>query len=60
MVQVSGKQIVDELKGAGFQAGVAVATNAEVEAKAACGQVAFDHSQQDAMKIVRENIGVSL
>lgn len=39
----NGQEIVKELNEAGFQAGVAVATDAEVEAGSACGQVAFEH-----------------
>jgi adenine C2-methylase RlmN of 23S rRNA A2503 and tRNA A37 len=35
------KHIVQELKDAGYSFGVAIATKAEVEAGAACGQLAI-------------------
>lgn len=35
------EKIKQELEGAGFDYAVAIATNAEVEAKAACGQMAL-------------------
>lgn len=60
MEQVSGQQVVQELAAAGFQAGVAVATDAEVQAGAACGQVAFEEAQSEAPKVVVADLGVSL
>lgn len=59
MEKISGEQLVQELGKAGFQAGVAVATDAEVQAGAACGQVAFEEAQAEA-QIVYADIGVSL
>ncbi|XAO54195.1 hypothetical protein [Yersinia phage vB_YenM_P778] len=43
MEKIAGESLVHELQAAGFQGGVAVATNAEVAAGAACGQVAFEN-----------------
>lgn len=59
MEQVSGQQVVQELKAAGFQAGVAVATDAEVQAGAACGQVAFEEAKAEP-QIFSGDIGASL
>lgn len=42
---VKGEALVEELAKAGYQAGVAVATEAEVAAGAACGQIAFEHKE---------------
>lgn len=44
---MNGEQLVRDLGEAGFQAGVAVATDAEVAAGAACGQVAFEQQQNE-------------
>ena len=59
MEQISGQAVVEELKAAGFQAGVAVATDAEVQAGAACGQVAFEEAQAQP-QIHSGSIGVTL
>lgn len=65
MEKLAGEQLVEELGAAGFQAGVAVATDAEVKAGAACGQIAFEHlpthnADGTEHTIVVANLGASL
>ena len=38
-----GKKIINELVSEGYDCAIAVATEAEIEAKAACGQIAFEN-----------------
>lgn len=65
MEKIVGENLVQELKTAGFEAGVAVATDAEVEAGAACGQVAFENLPEKnpdgtVHQVVVGDIGASL